>query len=148
MAEITLRPAHDDDLEYLLKILPVLDNGETLLSLNAIRAIFATIKANSNQYLFVAEQNAELVGALILVIVQQFSHAGGKSLIVEDVMVSQSHQGQGVGRQMMQFAADFGRKHGCYKINLCSGKARELAHEFYRKLGYQQHGISFLLALD
>lgn len=147
MAELIMRPAQATDLDALGAILPVLDGGQNLLTPDALHATLTTITQHPNQTCYVATLDEVLVGALLLFVVQQFSHGGGKSLIVEDLMVHPDYQGQGVGQGMMRFAARYGQMQGCYKINLCSNKARDIAHEFYRKLGYEQHGISFLLPL-
>ena len=36
---------------------------------------------------------------------------------------------------------------GCYKLTLSSNIARANAHEFYRSLGFEQHGLSFRMSL-
>ena len=44
---------------------------------------------------------------------------------------------------MMEFAMEFARQQGCYKLTLSSNLARGDAHAFYRSLGFEQHGLSF-----
>ncbi len=66
---------------------------------------------------------------------------------MEDVVVKNDVQGQGVGREMMQFAADTARQLGGHKLVLSSGKARKQAHSFYEYLGYEKDGYRFVLKL-
>jgi len=106
------------------------------------------IQNNPGQFVFVAVRDDAIIGTFMVIIVTQLVHGGSCSAIVEDVAVDEAAQGTGIGTRMMQYAADFARENGCYKIILSSNKARHLAHEFYRKLGYEQHGISFYLKLD
>ncbi|MEO1404769.1 MAG: GNAT family N-acetyltransferase, partial [Cyanobacteria bacterium J06635_1] len=46
-------------------------------------------------------------------------------------------------QQAIQLCAD----RGCYKVQLSSNLRRTQAHDFYKSLGFQQHGWSFLLTL-
>ena len=48
-----------------------------------------------------------------------------------------------MGRAMMSFAMRYAKDRGCYKLALSSNSARTGAHDFYRALGFSQHGISF-----
>jgi GNAT superfamily N-acetyltransferase len=65
--------------------------------------------------------------------------------VVEDVAVSPSHQGKGIGRAMMAHALEECRKAGCYKLALSSNLKRENAHQFYESLGFKRHGYSFVI---
>jgi len=145
----TIRPANRADWAAILDIVVDQLDAPTEASLTTETAptVFDSIHQNPHHHLFVAEANGKMVGVFALIVVQQIAHDGGKSAVVEDVAVKSSAQGQGVGRQMMTFATDFARDQGCYKIVLSSNKARTLAHDFYHRLGYQQHGISFSLDL-
>ena len=66
---------------------------------------------------------------------------------VEDVVVDIDFQGKGLGRQMMNYAAEVARQLGGEKLVLSSGKARTNAHEFYEHLGYKKDGYRFSLKL-
>ena len=46
---------------------------------------------------------------------------------------------------MMTYARELARQAGCYKLVLSSNRKRERAHAFYESLGFQRHGISFLI---
>ena len=75
------------------------------------------------------------------------AHQGTPSAIVEDVVVSESHQSQGIGRDMMQHAMRQAREAGCYKLVLSSNQQRERAHAFYESLGFARHGYSFQIEM-
>jgi GNAT superfamily N-acetyltransferase len=48
---------------------------------------------------------------------------------------------------MLEYARDLALSRGCYKLSLTSNAVREEAHEFYRRCGMAQHGVSFRDAL-
>jgi predicted GNAT family acetyltransferase len=37
------------------------------------------------------------------------------------------------------------KESGCYKLMLSSNIKRDLAHQFYEKLGFKKHGYSFTI---
>lgn len=143
-AVLTVRPAIESDIAQLVALVADLS---TALSYEEGKRIFDTITALSNHHTFVADDEGDILGSYGLIIMQHFSHHGGISAVINDVVVRANTQGKGVGTAMMQHATDFAVAQGCYKISLSSAKERDLAHDFYRKLGYEQHGISFLLPL-
>jgi GNAT superfamily N-acetyltransferase len=49
---------------------------------------------------------------------------------------------------MMQHAMQIAAEHGCYKLALTSNVRREGAHAFYDRLGFERHGVSFVVALQ
>jgi len=81
------------------------------------------------------------------VILDNMAKRGLKSGVVEDVAVHPEHQGQGIGRAMMQHALDQCRLAACYKMTLSSNLKREGAHLFYDSLGFTKHGYSFQIEL-
>jgi GNAT superfamily N-acetyltransferase len=148
MNGITVRPMRAGDLPAVLDLLarPDMDDGRTLSEQEA-GAVLAEIAANPHHALFVAEAGGEVVGTFALVIVQHLSHRGGRSAVVEDVVVRSDWQGKGVGRAMMRHAAERATEAGCYKLALSSGVGRAGAHRFYERLGFERHGYSFRLPL-
>jgi GNAT superfamily N-acetyltransferase len=95
----------------------------------------------------VAVSEGTTVGTFALLIMDNLAHLGAPSAIVEDVCVDDQHRGRGIGRAMMTFAVEHARARGCYKLALSSNSARPDAHAFYRALGFQQHGLSFVVPL-
>ena len=148
MDPVLVRPVRTSDLVAVLALLgqPDMDDGRALSELKA-RAVLAEIEAAPGHRVFVAEAGGEAVGTYALVLVRHLSHRGGRSAVVEDVVVRTDWQGRGVGRAMMAHAAGQARAAGCYKLALSSGLARDGAHRFYERLGFERHGVSFRLPL-
>lgn len=148
---VNIREARDADLPAVLALYaqPGMDDGKVLTPDEA-RAIWQQFARYPNYRLFVAEDVAEDKGGVIvatyaLLVMHNLAHRGTPSAIAEDVVVSPSQQGRGIGRALMAHALAQARAAGCYKLALSSNARRESAHAFYRSLGFQQHGLSFLI---
>lgn len=85
------------------------------------------------------------VGTYTLFILPLLAHNGAPEAIVEDVAVHPEAQGQGIGRRMMEHARTLAREAGCYKLALSSNQKRVEAHAFYERLGFERHGVSFVV---
>jgi GNAT superfamily N-acetyltransferase len=150
MSALTIiRAARSDDLPAVLALYaqPDLDDGNVLPVADAER-IFARFARYPDYTLYIAEQDHQIVGSFALLIMDNLGHLGAPSAIVEDVVVDPAVQGQGVGNDMMNFAADKAREKGCYKLALSSNAKRERAHKFYETLGFERHGFSFRMRFD
>jgi GNAT superfamily N-acetyltransferase len=117
------------------------------LSVEAAAKVLRRIDAYPDYGVFVARAGGVLVGTFALLIMDNLAHLGAPSAVVEDVCVDEGQRRSGVGRAMMEFAMGVARERGCYKLTLSSNLARTNAHEFYRSLGFEQHGLSFRVNL-
>jgi len=144
--EVHIREADKPDLPHILSLYaqPELDNG-AMLSLSQAEAIFERMQVYPYYKLYVAEAQNNICGVFALLIMDNIGHLGTPSAIIEQVAVDPDRQGEGIGMRMMKFAMQECRKAGCYKIALSSNKKRVRAHRFYEKLGFVQHGYSFVV---
>lgn len=145
--EIFTRVATLDDVNDILQIYAeALDNGKVLSVENAQR-IFLKQQQYPDYKVFVAEFEQKIVGTFAILIMENMGHLGTPSAVIEDVGVLPIMQGNGIGKLMMEFAMNYAREKGCYKMSLSSNLRREKAHQFYESLGFQKHGFSFLMSL-
>ncbi len=145
-----IRKANDSDVPSILRLVSQLDiAGEAPLSVEDGVQLLRRMAGYPNYAVYVAETDpGTVVGTFALLVMDNFAHRGAPSAIVEDVCVDASARGQGIGRAMMDFAMDIARQNGCYKLVLSSNGARTRAHDFYRSLGFAQHGLSFHVDLE
>jgi GNAT superfamily N-acetyltransferase len=146
--KLTIRKANKNDLASILSLYsqPGVDDGE-VLSVEEARRIFDKTGSYPNYKLYVAVKDNKIIGSFALLIMDNLAHMGAPSGIVEDVMVSPSYQGQGVGKEMMSYAMAVCKKAGCYKLVVSSNKKRKEAHKFYESVGFEKHGYSFRFKL-
>ena len=142
--KFNVRHAEESDIEAILAIYsqPAIDNGVGL-SLAEAREIYRIIQSYPHYQIFVAEVENTVVGTIAVLIMHNIGHLGKKSAIFESVAVLPEWQGQGIGRKMLKSAMKFCKEMDCYKITLSANIKREKAHQFYKSLGFIQHGISF-----
>jgi len=148
MEKITIRVAISRDLPEILELYRQLDLEDRLvLPVADAERIFETIKKYPDYHVYVARRYGKTLGTFTLLIVDNLAHMGARSGIVEDVVVAAEWQGMGIGRQMMRVAMQKCHEAGCYKLVLSSNKKRADAHRFYEKLGFRQHGYSFVVTM-
>jgi len=144
-----IREATKEDIDGILELYKQPDMGDgKVLSIKQAQTIFDRINSYPNYKVYVAEVEGVIVGTFALAIMDNLAHLGTPSGLIEDVVVKTNFQGRGIGKQMMEYAMEYCKKQGCYKVSLSSNLKREGAHRFYESLGYKKHGYSFLLELD
>ena len=149
--QVLIRQATVEDLPDVLSLYaqPDMDNNKVTTLENA-KELFEQFRQYPNYNLYVAcypNANNKIVGTFALLVMHNIGHQGSPSAIVEDVVVSSSHQSQTIGSEMMMHAMDLARQAGCYKLALSSNQKRHRAHTFYESLGFDKHGYSFQIKL-
>ena len=141
---VHIRSANRIDLPEVLQLYsqPALDDG-TGLTFDAAVHLFEKMQRYPNYSLYVAELEKRIVGTFALLIMDNLIHQGTPSAIAEAVAVDPQRQGQGIGRQMMQWAIAYCRQVRCYKLVISAHRQRDRAHAFYESLGFVKHGYSF-----
>jgi GNAT superfamily N-acetyltransferase len=145
MVKIEIREATEKDLFSVLSLFKQPDVDQDALSILQAQGIFKRIRHYPNYKIYVAKTDYRIVGTFSLLIMDKLAHMGARSGIVDDVVVHLDWQGKGIGKKMMQFAMDRCKESGCYKLMLSSNIKRDLAHQFYEKLGFKKHGYSFTI---
>lgn len=139
MADVKIRELEERDFERgFLQSLDSLRKASDLTQ-EKVKEIYSKIKSNPNHKIFVAQFGDEIVGSTTLLIEPKFIHKGGLVGHIEDVVVTKSFQGKGVGEKLIQASLDYAKKHGCYKTILdCSDDVKP----FYEKIGFKKHSNS------
>jgi len=141
---LEIREAGVADLPRLMPLIGQLgmDDGR-VLDAGEAEGLIDKMKGYPDYRLYVALAGGEAVGVFALLIMDNLGHQGAPSGIVEDVVVRHDRRRRGIGEAMMGFAMDRCREKKCYKMVLSSNRNRADAHEFYRSLGFEIHGLSF-----
>ncbi len=148
--DITIREAKISDLSSVLALYAYLltdKESEYVLTLKEAKKIFKQIKKYPDYKLFIAMIEKELVGTFALLIMDNIGHMGMPIGIVENFVVKPDYRRKGIGARMMEFAMDYSKKKGCYKMMLSSNMKRKKAHHFYASLGFMRHGYSFYVSI-
>ncbi|MCN0179432.1 GNAT family N-acetyltransferase [Salinispora arenicola] len=139
MSDVIFRVAARVDLPAVLDLLAddVLGRSRDVGTVDArYERAFADIAADPRNDLVVAEAGGEVLGCMQLTYIPGLGRHGAERLLIESVRVRSDVRGQGVGRQMMVWAVDQARAHGCALVQLTTDKSRHEAHRFYLSLGF------------
>jgi len=146
---IIMREALESDLPGVLSLYAQLgqDDG-SVLPLDTAASIYGKMKSYPDYKIHVALAGERVIGTFALLVMDNLGHFGTPSAILEDVVVAEDLRGQGIGKQMMDYANSLCRLKGCYKMSFSSNINREAAHRFYESLGYRKHGYSFYVSYE
>ena len=90
----------------------------------------------ANSYVFVAENDdGDRVGFIHLQKTQDY-FTGRVNCHISDLAVSPRHEGQGVGKALIEHAEDWAREHQCQLVTLAVFPGNERARALYEAAGY------------
>lgn len=150
---LQIRPAVADDLQTLIDLYADLD-GSPPLDWPQAERLWQQIQQVPNYRIYLAELQSDTppaspIGTFSLVELPTFMHRGWhQSAVLDAVIIHSAYRGHGWGTAMLQAALDICQQRGCYKVTLSSNLKRDRTHAFYRRLGFDQHGWSFLLQIQ
>lgn len=150
--ELMFRDAKRDDLAVIMALIiggipEGFDRPEVDGSHPDMLAAFETITASPDHRLIVAERDGAVVGTMQISYLPGLARNGMWRGLLESVHVKQSLRGQGIGRQMVEWAIAQCKAHGCGMVQLTSNKVRKDAHRFYERLGFERSHEGFKLML-
>lgn len=105
--------------------------------------VFREICADPRHELFIAEDGDRVVGTVILIVVPNLSHSATPWALVENLVVTAGHRRTGTGKMLLEYVIARAREKGCHRIELCSDKRREEAHQLYSSVGFEQSAYGF-----
>jgi GNAT superfamily N-acetyltransferase len=140
---LLVRPATAQDAAGVATLLGVLgypcDRAEAAARLRAI-------EDEPDQQILVADRHGCLLGLLALDLMY-YLPLGARTCRITALVVADSEQRRGVGRQLLREAEHRARQAGAARIELTSATHRHEAHEFYRACGFGESALRFLKRL-
>jgi ribosomal protein S18 acetylase RimI-like enzyme len=131
---VTISIAGPDDAERLtealVELVPQLSRSNPPPSLEAVRAMLD--HQAISQFLAV-DGDGRIVGVATLAV---FPIPTGNRAWVEDVIVDEAVNGQGIGRRLTEAMLDRAADLGCVTVDLTSRPSREAANALYKKVGF------------
>jgi len=148
----TVRTATEKDIPRILELYRQLafnppPAGAPVPSMEEYRRVFNKMSAVPGYRLLVAEEDGEILGTTVLVILPGFTHGVSPFAVVEYVVVDEQYRRRGIGKLLMDYVIARSKEAGCYKIMLTSDKRRDQAHQFYESLGFEASAHGFRLYL-
>lgn len=141
-----VRAATEKDIPRILELYPQLSfnpGDYKTPALEECKKVFAKMSKVPGYSLLVAEENGEVVGTTVLVILPGFAHGTSPFAVIEWVVVDEKLRSKGIGKLLMEYCLARAKEAGCYKVMLTSDKRRDRAHKFYRSLGFEASAEGF-----
>ena len=98
------------------------------------------IKSPDTGTIIVARENSELIG-MVNILYTVSTALGARVGMLEDMVVSTSARGSGVGSRLIEFALAYATKQGCKRMTLLTDNDNEPAHRFYQKHGFSRSSM-------
>jgi len=95
-----------------------------------------SIAEDENTYLIVCDHDGEVIATALVALCNDVMFTRQPFAIIENVIVSNAHQREGVGKDLMDHIEAFCFESDCSKIMLLSSSDNRKAHDFYTAMGY------------
>lgn len=138
MMQIT--PAKASDIPALCELLSILFSQEADFTPGydaQSRGLARIIGSPEVGIVFVARQNEQILGMVNLLYTVSTA-LGARVALLEDMVVSPSMRGSGIGSRLLEQAIQTARSNGCKRITLLTDLDNKSAQRFY-----QRHGFTF-----
>jgi ribosomal protein S18 acetylase RimI-like enzyme len=113
-------------------LVPQLSKSNPPPSLDEVRAM---LESDAITQFVARDDGGAIVGVSTLAV---FPIPTARRAWIEDVIVDQSVNGQGIGSALTQAMIDKARDLGCATVDLTSRPSREAANHLYKKLGFER----------
>lgn len=123
------------DLNYFIEIKKLLSQLTQVgnININSFKKFLDNLPSNHIIYVILYENNIAGMGTIL--IENKIIHNFGKVGHIEDVVIDKKFRGLGLGKELINFLVNKGKKLGCYKIILdCNDKNVG----FYNKCGFKR----------
>jgi GNAT superfamily N-acetyltransferase len=97
---------------------------------------FARIEGQSNQALFVAEDDGQVVASVHVAANPYLEHDASAEIL--GLVVADGYRGEGIGTALVSAAEAWAAALGCGSLRVRSNTIRTRAHAFYDRAGFQR----------
>lgn len=137
---VTIREFAPEDINAVIDLLQ--DVSAYRPSADEVPNLAIAFSSLSNCYACVAIQEHKVLGFGSVFFLNRVR--GGRSAIIEDVVVDANVRGHGIGRRLIGGLLDVARLRGCFKVSL---EAAESAESFYESAGFESAGKVMKISL-
>ena len=139
-----IREARKKDIPKLLEMLYELNRPKpkTNSDLKDFKKLLQIYLNDSNKKILVAVSDNMIVGMVSMMFLHRLNY-NTFELYIPDIIVKEQFQHLEIGTKLINSCIAIGKNLECHRIRLDSGNPRKESHEFYKKLGFIQYGLSF-----
>jgi N-acetylglutamate synthase-like GNAT family acetyltransferase len=134
MNPVKVRTAKPEDAAAIEALYKVLVPGDKNIKVEPRR--LADLEADPNHRLLVLEVDGLVCGTAMLTFSLDAMYGFQPFGTIENIIVSPSHHGKGLGKMLMSAIEDEARNAKCTKLMLLSSVSRSEAHAFFSAIGF------------
>lgn len=123
----------------LMELMDVMENTEGFDIEQAVKNCGMLIK-DPDYHLLLAKDKEKVVGFVNFTIRKTILHPGPSGLI-DELVVSRSHRGKGIGKNLLLAAIEKCRELGCCEVEVSTEKSNALARKFYHRCGFKEDAV-------
>ena len=138
-----LSPAVITDIGQLCELLNILFSQETEFKADIAaqqQGLEMIINNPATGHILVARQEGELI-AMVNLLYSVSTALGARVGTIEDMIVSPSARGGGVGSKLLSYALKFAKDKGCKRLTLLTDNDNFDAQRFYQRHGFSQSSM-------
>lgn len=150
MENIDVREASSKDIPIILGLLYDLGRPKPQKDsdVDSFRKLVKNyITDDDKKILVVLHDDTEIIAMVSIIFLSRLNQ-NSLELYIPELIVRDKFQHMGVGKKLINYCISIGKEKKCHRIRLESGNKRTESHKFYKKLGFDQSGLSFTLALN
>ncbi|MFT3951876.1 MAG: GNAT family N-acetyltransferase [Oscillospiraceae bacterium] len=133
---MTIEKLKADDIPALLALYGEFEGFA--LNLEKSIANYQAMERDDRYLLLAAKDGERVVGTVLGIICPTLAIEARPFLVVEDVIVAQTHRRTGIGKALMDALDVFAQENDCLYAILVSSGFRKGAHKFYESIGYTE----------
>ena len=141
--KIKLRHAKEIDVKSIIELQTQLDRPspkdryETKKFRNLVKSYIQSNYTKGNHGIILAMIGSKIIGMVSFVLLERLNQPLSEFWIPE-LVISKEYRSQGIGKLLVQKCESLAKRKKCYRIRLESRNDRIDAHNFYKKIGFQQ----------
>ncbi|MFE0554814.1 GNAT family N-acetyltransferase [Paenibacillus sp. NPDC058910] len=129
-----IREAETKDKKQLFELYKMLVPNSK--KMNVLEEQIEKIRHDPNNFLFVYDNDGEILGTITLNICLQALHGERAYAIAENVIVHENHRNNNIGQKLFKHIDEYCKSINCHRIMLLSNSTRQEAHRFFEREGY------------
>ncbi len=150
MENTDVREASSQDIPIILGLLYDLGRPKPQKDsdVNSFRKLIKKYIDDNDKKIFLVQLDDAEIIAMVSIIFLQRLNQNSLELYIPELIVREKFQHKGVGKKLINYCISIGKEKKCHRIRLESGNQRIESHQFYKKLGFVQSGLSFTISLN
>ena len=135
---ITIREVAEAELSQLLHLYTHLNPNDPALPLSEAAKIWKSMVQDSNQCIYGAYLEGELVATCELIVIANLTRGGRPYALIENVVTHSECRRRGYATAVLRHALEAAWERSCYKVMLMTGSKNEATLRFYENAGFQR----------